>query len=67
MQQSMFHTVIHLRKVGDFLFLAGRWQILKESAVLCGFRFIPPVFQNHLCQLLTVKELLYPIILESAE
>ena len=33
----MLHTVIHFRKIGDFLFFGSGWQILEKAAVLCGF------------------------------
>ena len=62
----MLHTVIQFWKIGDFLFFSSSWQVLEESAILCGFRFIPAIFQQHTSQLLTVKELLHSVILESA-
>ena len=58
--------VIQFWKIGDFLFFSSSWQVLEESAILCGFRFIPAIFQQHTSQLLTVKELFHSVILESA-
>ena len=62
----MLHTVIQFWKIGDFLFFSSSWQVLEESAILCGFRFIPAIFQQHTSQLLTVKEMFHSVILESA-
>ena len=62
----MLHTVIKFREIGDFLFFGSGWQVLEKATVLCGFRFIPAIFQQHTSQLLTMKKLFHSIILESA-
>ena len=52
----MLHMVIQFWKIGDFLFFSSSWQVLEESAILCGFRFIPAIFQQHTSQLLHLEK-----------